>query len=481
MEIHRHRSALVRAEISRPLRLALADGLLADGLTVMDYGCGRGGDVARLRQAGYDCAGWDPAHAPGGERRRSDVVNLGYVVNVIEDAGERAEALRRAWELAGEALVVSARLVDERPVASGSRMADGVVTRIGTFQKFYEQQELRVWIDSTLDVRCVAGAPGVFYVFRREDARAEFMARRFRRSEPVPRLRLDERLVAVNRELLDELAAFLSDRGRLPQAEETDLHDRLSSALGSMARAYRLLLLATDASAWDGVRRARAEDLLVYLALARFDGRPVMSALPQAMRWDIRAFFGTYSKACADADRLLFGLGDQKVLDAAASASPIGKLLPTAIYAHVDAVAGLPLPLRLYEACGRAALGAVDGATLVKLRRDEPKVSYLVYPEFEREAHPALAESVSLHLQTLRSSTRRYDVAANPPVLHRKETFVSPSHPRRELFASLTRAEERAGLLEDTARIGTMAGWREALATRSLQLRGHRLVRVPTS
>jgi DNA phosphorothioation-associated putative methyltransferase len=120
----------------------------------------------------------------------------------------------------------------------------------------------------------------------------------------------------------------------------------------------------------------------------------------------------------------------------------------------------------------------VDGATLVKLRRDEPKVSYLLYPGFERDAHPALAESVSLHLQTLRVRTRRYDLSSNPPILHRKETFVSASHPRRELFRTLTRAQERAGLLEETARIGTVSNWREALAARLLAVRGHRLVRL---
>ncbi len=137
-----------------------------------------------------------------------------------------------------------------------------------------------------------------------------------------------------------------------------------------------------------------------------------------------------------------------------------------------------PLTLRLYEGCARAALGAVDGATIVKLRRDEPKVSYLSYPEFERDGHPALTESVSVHLQTFRTRTRRYDASINPPVLHRKETFVPINHPRRTAFARLTAAEERAGLLVDTARIGTREGWRELLAERKLAVKGHRLAPI---
>lgn len=446
----------------------------------MDYGCGRGGDVERLREAGFDCAGWDPAHAPDGQRRPSSVVNLGYVVNVIEDVMERRDVLRSAWALAQEVLVVSARLVDERPATTMPTLADGVVTRIGTFQKFFEQQELRNWIDQSLDCQCVAGAPGVFYVFRLAEARAEFLARRFRRREPLPRLRMSERLVERHRDLLDELAAFLADRGRLPEEDEFAPHAGLLSALGSMGRAYRLLVSASDPAVWERVREARGEDLLVYLALAKFDGRPAFGQLPIGIQRDVKAFFGSYAKACGKADELLFSIGGQDRLNAAAAASPLGKLLPTALYVHFDAVASLPLPLRLYEGCGRATLGAVDGATIVKLRRDEPKVSYLCYPGFERDAHPALTESVSVHLQTFRVRTRRYDRSANPPVLHRKETFVAHDHPARERFARLTAAEERAGLLDETARIGTLAGWSDALDARGLTVRGHRLSRKPS-
>lgn len=457
----------------------MGDGLLDPSRSLMDYGCGRGGDFARLRAEGFDCSGWDPVHAPEGERRRAAVVNLGYVVNVIEDADERRDVVRRAWGLAEDLLVVSARLVDERPSASMPTLGDGIVTRLRTFQKFFEQQELRAWLDQTLVCQSVAGAPGVFYVFRDPEARAEFVARRFRRRGVLPKIRVSDRLVAQNRDLLDELAAFLGERGRLPEVGEFDAHERLLVALGSVARAHRLLLSATDPSAWEGVRQARSEDLLVYLALAKFDGRPALGELPLGMRRDVKAFFGSYTRACSTADELLLSIGGTERLDAAASASPLGKLLPTALYVHTDAISSLPLPLRLYEGCSRAMLGVVDGATIVKLRRDEPKISYLCYPGFRRDAHPALAESVSLHLQTFRVRTRRYDRSANPPVLHRKETFVAPDDPDREKFARLTRAEERAGLFENTARIGTEAGWAEALDARGCVVRGHRLSRLP--
>lgn len=446
----------------------------------MDYGCGRGGDVARLSREGFDCVGWDPVFAPDGDRRRSSVVNLGYVVNVIENPGERGETLRRAWALAEDVLIVSARLVDERPERPSSVLADGVLTRLGTFQKFFEQHELKVWIDRELDVQSVAAAPGVFYVFRNGGDRVSYVANRFRRVGLAPRLRLSDRLIAQHRELLDELGRFLAVHGRLPVADELDCHDRLAAELGGVRRAYRLLAAATDPGEWERVRAARSEDLIVYLALARFDGRPRYGELPLMMQRDVKAFFGSYSAACGTADHLLDSLGRPNLLADAVAGSSLGKLLPTALYVHVSAVAELSPVLRLYEGCGRAALGSVDGATIVKLRRDEPKLSYLCYPGFEREAHPAIAESVSMHLQTFRIRTRHYSGSANPPILHRKETFLTASHPLRPRFERLTRAEERAGLFADTARIGTLQGWRATLADAGVEIIGHRVVRSST-
>jgi DNA phosphorothioation-associated putative methyltransferase len=106
-EVTRHRTALLRTELSRPLRTVIADGLLPARMTLMDYGCGRGDDVRFLKERGYDCSGWDPVHAPNGQRREADVVNLGYVVNVIEDPSERREVLHTSWSLARRILVHS--------------------------------------------------------------------------------------------------------------------------------------------------------------------------------------------------------------------------------------------------------------------------------------------------------------------------------------------------------------------------------------
>ena len=478
--IPRHLTAMVRGDLSRPMRTALADGLLNSGTSVLDYGCGRGGDVRHLLRQGLDCVGWDPVHAPDGQRRISQVVNIGYVVNVIEDAAERVDALKEAWALTAGVLVVSARLRAEAggPLEGVSSYNDGLVTRLGTFQKYFDQQELRTWIEQTLGTGDVAAAaPGVFYVFRDTGARVGFQAARFRRSNAARPQGIRRGDMAEHRPLLEPLIAFLASRGRPPVPSELpDRGEAVGGVFGSLGRALRSAIATLDSAVLDQTREARTEDLLVYLALSRFEGRPRMHELPPDMQLDAKAFFGSYAGACKRADELLFSLGSAELREAACHGAPFGKLLPEALYVHIDGVAELPVELRLYEGCARGFLGTVPGATLVKLRRDDAKVSYLSYPRFDEDPHPALTESVSVDLRTFRVRQRDYGGQSNPPVLHRKELFVPATYPRRATFERLTRQEEAHGLFETTARIGTRDGWEQALAARGVATRGHRLV-----
>lgn len=94
--IQRHRTAMQRSALSRPVQSAVSDGLLSVGSEFLDYGCGLGDDVELLIPLGIRAIGWDPVHRPSTPLSESSIVNLGYVVNVIEDPAERVNTLRRA-------------------------------------------------------------------------------------------------------------------------------------------------------------------------------------------------------------------------------------------------------------------------------------------------------------------------------------------------------------------------------------------------
>ena len=141
----------------------------------------------------------------------------------------------------------------------------------------------------------------------------------------------------------------------------------------------------------------------------------------------MRAFFGTYTKACRRGRRTAVPAGNSTAPSTRrASASAVGKLLPDDLYVHRSALDTLEPLLRIYEGCGRAYLGEVEGANVIKIHRRSGKLSYLVYPEFEDDPHPALLRCIRLNLRMRQIDCNDYAQSANPPVLHRKDTFLLP-------------------------------------------------------
>ena len=66
--VARHRTAIVRRDISQPMQLMMRFGIVTQERSLFDYGCGQGEDVAALTSQGFEAFGWDPHHATGGNR-----------------------------------------------------------------------------------------------------------------------------------------------------------------------------------------------------------------------------------------------------------------------------------------------------------------------------------------------------------------------------------------------------------------------------
>jgi DNA phosphorothioation-associated putative methyltransferase len=281
---------------------------------------------------------------------------------------------------------------------------------------------------------------------------------------------------------MDQLQRFVASRGRLPEQRELNgAGDQLATASLSIKQAAAVLRQLVGAEEWDqdleSARHRAQQDLLVYLALATFTRRPRASSLPRDITLDIKALFGSYRAACDQGDRLLHSVADQGAVNAACGQSQVGKQTPDALYVHVTALHLLSPLLRVYEGCARILTGTVADANIIKLSRTGAKISYLSYPDFDREPHPALATSLRADLRRLNVKYLDFRESANPFILHRKETFVAVDYPSREKFARLTRQEERAGLLEASATIGTRDGWQDRLNELGYRLNGHRIVR----
>ena len=240
--------------------------MLKPGMTFFDYGCGQGSDVRGLQSLGHQAEGWDPVHRADVAKREADMVNLGYVLNVIEDAAERVEALVDAHRHAKRLLVVSALIAETVETGRAAQFRDGILTRRNTFQKYFEQQELQQCIEDALETTAVPVALGIFYVFRDPAEQQDFLSARSRRAidwgQISARLGLGgpqtlwKALYEEHKELLNGFGKLALELGRFPEASEYEALSTLCDRLGSAKRALRAFVQGggADGLSWDEVR-----------------------------------------------------------------------------------------------------------------------------------------------------------------------------------------------------------------------------------
>jgi hypothetical protein len=231
-KIHRYKTALVRREISKPVKTLLELGQLRRGESFFDYGCGHGGDVVAIEKLGHESCGWDPVHAPDVAKQAADVVNLGFVLNVIEDPAERVEALLDAWKHARRALLVSTLIAGQEAYDDIQAFGDGVLTSRDTFQKFFDPAEIQALLEDTLHTEAVPVGLGIYLVFRDTADLHDFLAQRSRRFidwESLSRklgllraLKAKRDPYVTHRELLDAYWESVLELGRMPRDEEFD-------------------------------------------------------------------------------------------------------------------------------------------------------------------------------------------------------------------------------------------------------------------
>ena len=126
--IQRHLTAIDRGKLSAPMQALARHNYLDGNYSVFDYGCGKGDDVRELKAHGLNTFFWDPVYHPEGTKTLADIVNLGYVINVIENRKERDQVLSDAFRHTVKILAVSAMLAGEATVGQFTPYKDGVLT-----------------------------------------------------------------------------------------------------------------------------------------------------------------------------------------------------------------------------------------------------------------------------------------------------------------------------------------------------------------
>ncbi|MCI0722300.1 MAG: DNA phosphorothioation-associated putative methyltransferase [Acidobacteria bacterium] len=456
-KVERHRTAITRYGLSKPVKTLLEHGLLANSSSFFDYGCGQGSDVKGLQALGYPADGWDPVFRPEVQRVSADIVNLGYVLNVIDDPAERLEALCSAYELARRVLIVST-LIQHAGNEPSECFRDGLLTRRNTFQKYFAQQELHQYIEDALETTAVPVALGVFYVFRDPIEQQDFLCTGTRRlvdwnqissrlglgrpAARAQRIRVD--LYERNKELLDIFWATMLQLGRLPLVEEFQRSGELRQNLGSLRKAERLFLEKGGKDAWEAARETRRNDLLVYLGMSNFREAVPLRYLSASLQQDIRIFFGNYRRALSEGRELLFVAGDPRQIELASRKAQLGWQDERALYIHHSLLEKLPPLLRVYVGCASVLFGDATQADIIKLHKASGKVTFLVYDDFFGKPLPSLQRRIKVNLRTRWMEV--FDHTSSDQLLYFKERFLSADHPSREQLQNFSSRLTQLGI-----------------------------------
>ncbi len=395
--IDRHKTAMSRSDFSRPLQLLLKHNLLCKNQSFLDYGCGLGDDVRALDYNGYQAIGWDPVYAPKTPLIKSDVVNLGFVLNVIEDPSERIEAIQKAFSLTNKILCIAV-VTDTAPTAKDIRpYRDGFLTSRGTFQKYFKHEEVQDLIEEVLNHSAHAVSPGIFFLFPNEQDAQDFLSTRQRRKVNWNQLNLHiypskDARDAVKKDLLyqqfkESLEAYweqLLFLGREPSDKEypegRDLKDNIK------LNGRRLQEWFIERYGQESLQQAyinRREDLIVYLGLANFKKKVPFTQLSINLQKDMKTFFGSYKAGQQESLTELFKIGDSREIEERCVVinqdKRIGTLDDQALYLKRDELDSLDPVLRMYVGVAGLLYGDINEVDEIKIHKLSGKVTFFIH------------------------------------------------------------------------------------------------------
>lgn len=487
--IDRHKTAIVRHDLSAPMKTLAKNGFLEGDYSIFDYGCGRGDDLRELEAHGLDAIGWDPNFQPDNDKVSSDIVNIGFVLNVIEHQDERLEALLGAWELVEQFLVVSVMLANETHISQFTPYKDGVITSRNTFQKYYAQSEIKSYIERHLDEVVVTVAPGIFYIFKDKIAEQNYLQSRYKRHnnwkqltspEPVAQKDKAKLLITQNQELYNDFWQTCLQLGRIPAAEEFTQTEEVRALTGSFKKTFSLLEELYDTSEFEQAQKKRKEDLLAYFAMSLFEKRKPYTQQPENLKRDIKALFGEYKTALNLATELLFAISDVELI--AQQCIKANKQLPASVMneghsllLHKNFLVELPLLLRVYVDSALQMYGEIDeDIDLVKIHITSGKVTLTGYDDFENKAVPFLVERIKIKMAEQDIDFFDYINENRRPPLLNKGAYIDESFANYKKQVSFDkRLDKLLGLDQNVDILLSRATFETHLATMNRSISGY--------
>jgi DNA phosphorothioation-associated putative methyltransferase len=484
-QIERHKTAMRRQHLSQPLQVLQKYGYVNGKYSLFDYGCGRGDDIEALKALAVPVTGWDPHYCPAVDKKPADIVNLGFVINVIEERKERDETLREAFGLAKKFVMVSALIGNPEYSGKVQDVGDGVVTSIGTFQKYYLPDELENYVRGVLNAPVIPVAQGVVLAFTSEEEADRFRARRVgaRRTGHRGSLQQASDLFLLDEAARSVLAAYW-DRclalGREALASELSESAVLEPLGLSPSTAFRFLVDKLGRKELERAALDRKQDMLIQFALGQFDGRVYFKYMSEDVQKDISVFFGGFSSLQEQAKKLLFSIADTDLLmegSQEASSEGYGYILPDdSLQLHASLIERLPAILQVYIGCALRLVGGVGRAELIKIHILTGKLSLMTYDDFDGQAIPHLVERIKVNLWKRRTEYFDYIAGFVPPPLLMKSLFLPEDHENFDEQSRFDGKLMKAGLFDVTNPHPTRREFEAALEIKGLKVQGFDLI-----
>ena len=497
--IERHLTAIARTNLSAPVQLLVRNGLLNPNDSFFDYGCGRGSDIEVLSGNGIAATGWDPHFASENTKSPAKVVNLGFVVNVIEDPAERVEAIQGAFALCEGVMSVGVMLYSGD--APGKPYADGFLTSRKTFQKYFSQTEFKDYLEQVLHYEVFLVGPGVAFVFKDKELEQRFCVGRYRTKRVASRLlstqmlRLErqglqrgkilkksksEKLFEIARPFLDTLWERTLDLGRFPEADEINNLSEVIETLGSLSSAKKVLQLHYDQALLIEASNLRTEDLKLFFAMQHFGKKAPYKSLEQRLQRDIKIFFGDYRTAQLSGLHLLKDAADSEKIKSAciySAENGLGFLEDgRALQLHIDLTDRLPIILRAYISCGLVLYESITEFQLVKIHAESGKLTFLKYEDFDISPLPLLSKRIKINIRLQDYDVFDYEEPTFPkPYLFFKSRYLSEE---QEVFAVQQSFDEQlanAGLDLNRPKQLSRSEFHSELNLRRLEIYGYNI------
>ena len=437
-DIERHKTAIDRNHLSKPMQALSRHDYLNGEYSVLDYGCGKGDDIRELEAHGIDAIGWDPVHRPETILNKRQIVNLGFVINVIENNEERTKTLHKAWDYTSHILVVAVMIAGESKIEQFKPYKDGIITKINTFQKYYSQGEIRYYIENTLSEKATPVGQGIFFIFKDKKEEQRFLANRQyvnRDWNQITQRQLASKPKAIKKSIIEKHIDLFTDYwnttlelGRIPANDEFEYSEEIRRIVGSRNKAHQALLDYFDKDTFNESQLKRKDDLLVYFALSLFDKRKPQTKMPESLKRDIKVFFMNITSTLEIAKELLFSVGRPEVINKACKKAykqlKCGNMDESHSFTfQAKHLGDTPVVLRAYIGCAIQLYGDIGDIHLIKAHVRSGKVSLMRYDDWDKNK-PLLVERIKIRLRDLDIDFFDYGDKFTPPPLLNKDSYL---------------------------------------------------------